>query len=104
VRDCDVVSHLVPGKFAIILENISQLEDGGLVTRKIRTNFEAINLVSSNGTAISLSFGISLYPNDGENIAELLNCANIALSKAKSEGQNFKYYAYEKPVLFSVET
>jgi diguanylate cyclase (GGDEF)-like protein len=104
VRECDIISHLVPGKFAIILENISCLEDGGLVTRKIRANFDNLNLVCSHGATISLSFGISIFPNDGDDIGDLLNCANIALNNAQLEGQNFKYYAYEKPLLFSVET
>jgi diguanylate cyclase (GGDEF)-like protein len=104
VRDCDIVSHLVPGKFAIILENISHMQDGALVTQKIRSNFDSANLVSSNGDKISLSIGISVYPHDSEDIAELLNCANIALNEARLEGQNFKYFAYETPILFSVKT
>jgi len=104
VRDCDIVSHLIPGKFAIILENISHVQDGALVTQKIRSNFDTLNLVSSKGDKISLSIGISVYPNDSDDIAELLNCANIALNEARLEGQIFKYFASETPILFSVET
>ena len=104
VRDSDTVAHLVPGKFAIILEQIVRYQDGAVVTGKIRSNLDRAFIVLPDGSKVTVSMGVSVYPNDSEDIAELLNFANIALNEAKKEGQNYKYYTYEKPMLFSVET
>ena len=103
VRESDIVAHLLPGKFAVILENIAKYQDGALVTKKIQTNFDQAFLVSSDGTKIALNMGISVFPTDSEDIVELLHFANLALNQAKSAKENFRYYSYKEPLLFSVE-
>lgn len=104
VRDSDTVAHLVTGKFAIILEQIVRYQDGAIVTGKIRESLDRAFIVLPDGSKVTVSMGVSVYPNDSEDIAELLNFANIALNEAKLKGENYKYYTYEKPMLFSVET
>jgi len=103
VRDSDIVAHLLPGKFAIILESIAKYQDGALVTKKIQANFDRSTIVSSSGSKVTLSMGISVYPSDSEDIAELLRFANIALNKAKGAREIYRYYSYQEPLLFSVE-
>ena len=39
VRESDTVAYLAIGKFAIILESMSQYLDGAVVTQKIRDRF-----------------------------------------------------------------
>ena len=104
VRDSDTVAHLVPGKFAIILEQIARYQDGAVVTRNISSNLDRAFVVQPDGSKVTVSMGISIYPKDSEDMAELLNFANIALSEAKLAGEYYKYYAFENPMLFSVET
>ena len=104
VRDSDTVAHLVPGKFAIILEQIARYQDGAVVTRNISSNLDRAFIVQPDGSKVTVSMGISIYPKDSEDMAELLNFANIALSEAKLAGEYYKYYAFENPMLFSVET
>ncbi|MFC1996549.1 diguanylate cyclase domain-containing protein [Chloroflexota bacterium] len=103
VRDSDIVAHLLPGKFAIILDGIAQFQDGALVTKKIQAKYDQSKMVGPEGTAIKLNIGISIYPQDSQDIVELLRFANIALNKAKTENQYFRYYSYEEPVLINVE-
>jgi len=103
VRESDIVAHLLPGKFAVILENISKYQDGALVTKKIQTNFDQAFLVSSDGTKIALNMGISVFPTDSEDIVKLLHFANLALNQAKSAKEIFRYYSYKEPLLFSIE-
>ena len=49
-----------------------------------------------------MHIGISVFPDDSEEISELLNIANIAMNKAKLESIN--YHAYDKPVFLSIES
>lgn len=104
VRNSDTVAHLIPGKFAIILEQIARYPDGAVVTRNINQNLDRAFIVLPDGSKVTVSMGVSVYPQDSEDMVELLNFANIALNNAKIEGEFFKYYAFEEPMLFSVET
>ncbi len=104
VRNSDTVAYLANGKFAIILESMSQYQDGVVVTQKVRTSFENAYIVLPDGSKVHVHMGISVYPDDSEDISELLNIANISMNRAKLESVNYNYNAYEKPVFLTIET
>ena len=104
VRECDIVAHLIPGKYAIILENISRFQNAGLVAEKITENLHSASILDADGARIKTSIGISVYPDDSENLAELISYSHSALNESKSSGEPYRYFAYEKPILFPIKT
>ena len=104
VRECDIVAHLIRGKYAIILENISQFQDAGLVAKKITANLHSASILDADDSRIKASIGISVFPDDSENLAELISYAHSALNESKSSGESYRYFAYEKPILFPIKT
>jgi diguanylate cyclase (GGDEF)-like protein len=103
VRDSDIIATLALGKFAIILESISEPQDGAVVAQKIRTGFDKAYIVLPDGSKANVHIGISVYPEDGEDISELLNNANMAMNKTKLESINYHYNAYDKPAFLSID-
>ena len=103
VRDSDIVATLAPGKFAIILESISEPHDGTVVAQKIRSGFDKAFMHLPDGSKVNVHIGISVYPEDGEDISGLLNAANLAMNKVKLESINYHYNAYDKPAFLSIE-
>ncbi len=80
-------------EFVIFYENPEKDNElGDYIERVFKVIKEEyyINNVKMN---ISVSMGISVYPDDGVTYTELFKCADIALQAAKEEGKNrFKYF------------
>jgi diguanylate cyclase (GGDEF)-like protein len=84
IRDSDTVARLGGDEFAVLLEGIQGREDHHAAALKIE---QAIN--SSTGfyglnVEISASIGLSLYPDDGDNVDMLLRAADAAMYRVKS--------------------
>jgi diguanylate cyclase (GGDEF)-like protein/PAS domain S-box-containing protein len=96
IRQEDTIARLGGDEFTIILEDLSQAQDASLLAKKLLDNLSDPIKVENNEFYISSSIGISLYPNDGENVTDLLKYADAAMYKAKDEGRNnFQYYSNE---------
>ena len=70
-----------------VFEEVTRIAEKFLQKLKEPVNFDGHDLI------LSSSIGISLYPRDGETIAELLKQADIALYRVKVKGKNqFQLY------------
>jgi diguanylate cyclase (GGDEF)-like protein len=90
------VSRLGGDEFTITLSDISHL--GEVVTVAQRLLQQVAAPISLDGYEFfpSVSIGISIFPDDGEDVAELLKNADTAMYHAKGEGRNnFQFYARE---------
>ncbi|HUW38501.1 MAG TPA: EAL domain-containing protein, partial [Rhodocyclaceae bacterium] len=88
VRESDTVARLGGDEFTVVL---SELEDPGSVERVAQDILKRLAepFQLGNETAyISASIGITLYPEDGTGIDELLKNADQAMYAAKSQGRN----------------
>ncbi len=86
-RDTDIVARLGGDEFAIIRTNINQ-SDGvtrfaGRIIQAMTEAYE-INGIPLHSTA---SIGITIYPDDVKDSAQLLQHAELALYRAKEEGR-----------------
>lgn len=97
LREGDVISRLGGDEFAVVLEHLSRPEDAGRVAEEmIGALGEEYKLSGGESIHISSSAGIVLFPEHGENAAELLQHADAALYKAKAEGRGtYHYYTDE---------
>lgn len=95
IRAEDLVARLGGDEFAIVLESPS---DGQCVARVAQKCIEAFkHPFNIEGTDVftSTSIGISLYPDDGEQVDLLLKHADTAMYYAKEQGRN-NYCFYDR--------
>jgi len=92
VREVDTVARLGGDEFTVIL---SELQDPGNVDRVARHILQRMSAPFKLGDEIahvSASIGITLYPQDGTEIEDLLKNADQAMYAAKHEGRNRYHY------------
>ena len=93
VRSSDTVSRHGGDEFVIVLAELAHAEDAAVGARKIIAALTRPYMVADHEVHISVSLGISVYPNDGLNADTLLKCADMALYHAKDKGRNcFQFF------------
>ncbi|MBT7445822.1 MAG: diguanylate cyclase [Methylococcales bacterium] len=93
-RKGDTVAHLGGDEFTIILGEISRPEDAAHIARRIMSILSAPYHIEEHEIFITVSIGIGLFPDNGENSKLLLQNATSAMHHAKSLGRNnFQFYS-----------
>ena len=89
IRDMDTVARIGGDEFAIILNNIKQLEDASNVARKIIAAIaDPMKPVETTECQIGVSIGIAIYPQNGPEIDKLMHAADTAMYQSKTGGKN----------------
>lgn len=91
-RKGDIVARLGGDEFLILLPFIKNYNDCKAIASRIVNNTKVL-YCKEEQIKISLSIGISILPNDGNDIDELVLQADRAMYKAKSQGGN-RYYSF----------
>lgn len=86
VRSTDLVSRHGGDEFVVLLSEIRRPEDAGNIARKIRAAAARPTQVNGHALTLELSIGISLYPEDGDDMQSLMHRADAAMYLAKVEG------------------
>jgi len=92
VRATDIVERIGPSRFRVALPETGP-EGGRIVAERIRLQIDATR--PEYGLGVSVSIGISTFPDDGTDTVELESAAERALARAQELGGN-------RTVLFSV--
>lgn len=96
IRKSDTLARVGGDEFTIIMEDITGIDDSSFLAQKILKILVEPFHIDGRILYISGSIGISLYPRDGENVADLLKYSDTAMYKAKDEGRNnFQFYSSE---------
>jgi diguanylate cyclase (GGDEF)-like protein/PAS domain S-box-containing protein len=96
VREADTVARMGGDEFVVLLAEVAEAEDVGLVARKILDNLGMPYLIGHREIIITASLGISLYPKDSDSGAMLIRNADIAMYRSKRDDRsNFCFYAAE---------
>ena len=88
LRDGDTLARLGGDEFVLILEDLESPRMAGRVAEKIRSVLHEPVYVSGHELFVAGSIGISLYPDDGDDVATLLKAADSAMYAAKGAGRN----------------
>jgi diguanylate cyclase (GGDEF)-like protein/PAS domain S-box-containing protein len=88
VRPGDTVGRLSGDEFGILLSDLRNAEDAGLVAQKIVNVFGKPFQLGEHTRQVTGSIGISLYPGDGGDNETLLKAADAAMYRAKARGRN----------------
>lgn len=93
LREQDTVARLGGDEFILLLPEISRKEDAGILAQKLLDKIRPTFNIGQHALNITLSIGIGLYPNNGNNAKSLIKCADEALYLAKDNGRNrYEYY------------
>lgn len=88
VRASDTVCRQGGDEFVILLTQIEQPQDAAQVAGKILTALVDPHIIGAHELQVSISIGISVYPNDGDNVDNIMKNADTAMYHAKSNGRN----------------
>ncbi len=93
VRACDTIARIGGDEFNIILADIDHVEVIADVAQKVVECFRNSFMIAEHEFHMTTSIGISIYPDDSEEINTLLSYADIAMYHAKKEGRNaYQFY------------
>ena len=96
IRDTDTLSRSGGDEFNLVIENIQHLEDIGIMAAKFSSVIEHNMTIMDHDIHVKASIGISVYPQDGPDIGNLLSHADAALYRAKEQGGNvYEFYSPE---------
>lgn len=93
VRHSDTISRQGGDEFVLLLPFIERAEDAALFAQKMLTALTQPHNIDQHDLHISMSVGISIYPDNGENADILLKAADTAMYYAKESGRNnYKFF------------
>ena len=97
VRASDTVARLGGDEFAVILEDLRDDDDGAQqVADKMISAMAAPMLIEGQALNTSCSIGISLFPADARDSANLMKNADVAMYYAKEKGRNnYQFFSSE---------
>lgn len=88
VRESDTVARMGGDEFTVILCNVRTPGSIDMVAGKIIDAIASPFLINEKSCSVSISIGISLYPNNGETPDQLVKIADATMYSAKKSGKN----------------
>lgn len=96
VRENDTIARLGGDEFTIIVEDLSHPDDAAVIAQNLLNAFHNPIELDEHQLHVSLSIGISLYPDDAEEIEALIRNADTAMYRAKASGKNrYDFYTQD---------
>ena len=93
IREVDTVARLGGDEFCIIINDVKDDMDVMHVADSILKSLNQRTQLQGRDIHVTTSIGISVYPDDGEEVGELMKRADMAMYHAKELGKNnFQFY------------
>lgn len=90
IRESDTLSRLSGDEFVLINE-VKRAEDADLTAKKLLQIIKQPFLIKEQVIAVSISIGIALFPDDANNLIDLMRVADNALYRVKKENRDNFY-------------
>ncbi len=88
VRSSDTVCRQGGDEFVILLADIEHAKDAAISAQKILATLTVPHRINQLELVVSVSIGISIYPDDGADAETLIKSADTAMYHAKDGGRN----------------
>ncbi len=88
LRDSDFFARLGGDEFLVVLPQISEHETAGLVANKLIESIAKPYALKGGEARVTVSIGVSSFPEHGDDREVLMKCADIAMYAAKRAGRN----------------
>ncbi|MGE7986835.1 putative bifunctional diguanylate cyclase/phosphodiesterase [Lysinibacillus fusiformis] len=93
LRNKDIIARYGGDEFVITLTNVKNVKEAAQFAEQIISSIEKPMMINGQEVFISTSIGVSVYPVDGKNTEELINCADRAMTYSKKNGLNgYSFY------------
>lgn len=99
VRDIDTVSRLGGDEFLIMFIDVRDIDVVSAILENLLDRMAAPFTVDGKELFTTVSMGVAVYPNDGEDFETLLKKADTAMYHAKEAGRNaYRFYTEQMNV------
>lgn len=88
VRNSDTVSRQGGDEFVVLLPEVEGLNDAPLIAKKLIESTAQPHFIENHQLQVTLSIGISHYPDDSVDVETVLRNADAAMYYAKQLGRN----------------
>jgi len=95
IRAGDTVGRLGGDEFIVLLPGIKDNAEAQPVAENLLNRFRQPFLVDKRELTLTLSIGIAIFPDDGNNPSDILRNADTAMYHAKKNGRNTCFYYAE---------
>ncbi|WP_457563256.1 EAL domain-containing protein [Caminibacter pacificus] len=96
VRRSDVVSRFGGDEFVLILDEVEKPENIISLIQRLLNNIKQKVILNDKEVSTTASIGLSVYPDDSEDINKLITYADTAMYEAKKRtGNSFEFYKKE---------
>ncbi len=96
VRGTDTIARVGGDEFVINMPDLTQADSVSVVARNVLAQLEKPFILGGHSFQIGASIGISLFPDDGEDVHDLLRAADAAMYVAKEQGRgDYRYFTEE---------
>ncbi|MEA0566100.1 EAL domain-containing protein [Lysinibacillus irui] len=93
LKNKDIIARYGGDEFVITLTNVKNVKEAAKFAEQIISSIEQPMMLNGQEVFISTSVGISVYPVDGKNTEELINCADRAMTYSKKHELNgYSFY------------
>ena len=103
VRTSDTVARIGGDEFAVILEEIHHPSEATKIASKIVTQLATPIQALDKICQIGASVGVALYPDDGNDLDEVVKAADLAMYRVKHAGRNGYQMFSDCNDIYSVE-
>jgi diguanylate cyclase (GGDEF)-like protein/PAS domain S-box-containing protein len=94
LREEDVLARLGGDEFAILLSEAHE-ESVATVARRLLEKLRQPFRVAGHSLHVSASLGLAFFPQDAQDLPELMRAADVAMYRAKDERGSFAFYRAE---------
>lgn len=88
IRESDTLARLGGDEFMLLMEDISSKDEVALIAERMRQVMQQPFHHAGKEFYLSCSMGISLIPEDGDKVDDLISRADSAMYQAKAKGRN----------------
>lgn len=86
-READTLARMGGDEFTLIFEDILSLKQATVLSERVLALFKAPFILNREKIMVGASLGLSLFPDDGEDVEHLVNEADNAMYEAKRNGK-----------------
>jgi len=96
IEGVNTIARLGGDEFVIVIEQLKAIEDAGHAASRIINEMEQPFALGQHTLGITVSIGIGIYPDDGNDVIALMKSADAAMYHAKEMGRNnYQFFTAE---------